>query len=120
MMNGKVYMTPNPPTPNKGIQFDDTVCTGCNLCVDVCPTDVMMPHPEKHNSPIILYPEECWFCGVCAEECNHGGIIMPLSGQSKDLDELEACRNGRILPVGHEESSSTEPPASLWRETLIS
>ena len=109
MMNGKVYMTPNPPTPNKGIQFDDTVCTGCNLCVDVCPTDVMMPHPEKHNSPIILYPEECWFCGVCAEECNHGGIIMPYPASQKISTNWKRVETGEYFRLG----MKNPPPANL-------
>jgi formate hydrogenlyase subunit 6/NADH:ubiquinone oxidoreductase subunit I len=75
-MTDKIYMMPNPPTPNKGLRFAPALCNGCNLCVDVCPTDVMMPHPEKHKPPIVLYPEECWFCGVCVEECNHGALSM--------------------------------------------
>jgi ferredoxin len=40
-------LTPNPPTPNKGQKFNPDICNGCNACVEVCPTDVMMPNPEK-------------------------------------------------------------------------
>ena len=72
-MSDKVYMTPNPPTPNKGQKFDPAICNGCNLCVEVCPTDVMMPNPEKKKPPIVLYPEECWFCAACIEECPDPG-----------------------------------------------
>ena len=75
-MNDRTYMMPNPPLPNKVLQYDPSLCNGCNLCVDVCPTDVMMPHPERRKPPIVLYPEECWFCGVCVEECNHGALRM--------------------------------------------
>ena len=80
-MSQKVYMTPNPPTPNKGQRFDAILCNGCNSCVEVCPTDVMMPNPEKEKPPIVLYPEECWFCGACIEECGTGALSMahPLS-----------------------------------------
>ncbi len=74
-MSDKVYMTPNPPMPNKGQKFDPAVCNGCNLCVEVCPTDVMMPNPEKKKPPIVLYPEECWFCAACIEECPRPGAI---------------------------------------------
>ena len=41
-MSEKVYMTPNPPTPNKGQTFNDAICNGCNLCVEVCPTGARM------------------------------------------------------------------------------
>lgn len=75
-MSDNVYMTPNPPTPNKGMKFDPILCNGCNSCVEVCPTDVMMPHPEKEKPPIVLYPEECWFCAACIEECGTGALSM--------------------------------------------
>ena len=41
-------------------------------------TDVMMPNPEKKKPPIVVYPEECWFCGGCVEECPRDGAITML------------------------------------------
>lgn len=38
-MSDKVYMVSNPPTPNKVVEFNPDICNGCNLCVEVCPTD---------------------------------------------------------------------------------
>lgn len=75
-MPDKVYMLPNSPAPNKGMNFDAMRCNGCNQCVEVCPTDVMMPNPERRKMPIVLYPEECWFCGACVEECERDAIRM--------------------------------------------
>ena len=77
-MSNKVYMVPNPPTPNKAVEFDSEICNGCNLCIDICRSDVMMPNPEKKKPPIVLYPDECWFCGCCVEECNRSGAIKML------------------------------------------
>jgi NAD-dependent dihydropyrimidine dehydrogenase PreA subunit len=77
-MNDKTYIVPNPPTPNKAVEFSADFCVGCNKCVDVCPTDVMMPNPEKKQPPIVVYPEECWYCGACVEECMHKGAITML------------------------------------------
>jgi NAD-dependent dihydropyrimidine dehydrogenase PreA subunit len=62
-MGDKVYMVPNPPTPNIPVRFDAALCNGCNVCVQICRTDVLMPNPEKHQPPIVLYPDECWYCG---------------------------------------------------------
>ena len=47
-MSEKVYMAPNPPTPNRAVAFDSEICNGCNLCVEACRNDVMMPNPQKN------------------------------------------------------------------------
>jgi len=75
-MNSKVYVVPNPPTPNRVLAFDEASCTGCNLCVDICPDDVLMPNPETHEPPLVVYPEECWYCGGCVEECGSSSITL--------------------------------------------
>ena|ERR1035437_636851 len=74
-MTGKTYLVPNPPLPNRAIEFDATICNGCDLCIEVCRNDVLMPNPEAEKPPIVVYPEECWYCGVCVEECPLPGSI---------------------------------------------
>jgi len=37
--------------------------------------DVMVHNPKKGEPPIVLYPDECWFCGTCVEECPAPGAI---------------------------------------------
>jgi len=74
-MDEKIYMVPNPPVPNRAVEFNSSLCTHCYRCVEVCPTDVMMPDPEKKQPPIVVYPEECWYCGGCVEECPKPGAI---------------------------------------------
>jgi len=33
--------------------------------------------PEQGKPPIVLYPDECWFCGSCVAHCpNPGAITM--------------------------------------------
>jgi NAD-dependent dihydropyrimidine dehydrogenase PreA subunit len=66
-----VRMFPNMVTPNNPIIFDEKVCNGCNNCIERCVMDILMPNPEKGKPPIILYPEECWYDGVCVESCPH-------------------------------------------------
>lgn len=74
-MNRQAYMIPNPPTPNRAIDFDPEICNGCNQCVEICRSDVLMPNPEKKKPPLVVYPDECWYCGVCVLECKHPGAI---------------------------------------------
>jgi NAD-dependent dihydropyrimidine dehydrogenase PreA subunit len=74
-MSDKVYMVPNPLTPNRAVKFNPEICNGCRMCIEVCPNDVMMPNPQKGKPPIVLYPDECWYCGACVEECPQPGAI---------------------------------------------
>lgn len=100
-MNTKVYMVPNPPTPNKVVEFNPDICHGCNLCVDVCPTDVMMPNPEKKKPPIVLYAEECWYCGGCVEECpRHGAITLAFPASQKISVNWMRKDTGELFRLG--------------------
>lgn len=71
----KVYLVPNPVTPCQAVVIDPKLCTGCKQCVEVCRADVLMPQKEKGKPPIVLYPDECWFCGCCMFHCPVPGAI---------------------------------------------
>jgi len=71
----ETLMLPNPPVPNRAVDFDPALCNGCNLCVGICRSDVLMPNPEQGKPPIVLYPDECWYCGCCVLECRKSGAI---------------------------------------------
>ncbi len=49
---------------NKGLSREQSVAeaTRCFRC-------------SQYEPPIILYPDECWFCGTCVEECPAKGAI---------------------------------------------
>jgi ferredoxin len=36
----------------------------------------MVPNPEQGNPPVVLYPDECWFCGCCMSDCPTGALII--------------------------------------------
>ncbi len=75
MNHVNAYITPNPMTPCYCVTFNPEICVGCNTCVNVCRTDVLIPNPEKGSPPILLFPDECWFCGVCVDDCPKEGAI---------------------------------------------
>lgn len=49
-------------------QIDETKCTQCGTCVDVCAEDVYFAS-EDGNVPVVSYPEFCFNCNCCVEEC---------------------------------------------------
>ncbi len=75
MSKGKVIALPNVSAPSNPVLFNPDICNGCNHCVEVCQIDVYMSNPRKGKPPIILHPEECWYCGCCANDCPRPGAI---------------------------------------------
>ena len=71
-MKKTATMVHNPLTPNQGIIIDPDLCIACYTCVDVCRTDVLVPSLAEDKPPIVLYPDECWFCGCCISDCPEG------------------------------------------------
>lgn len=57
------------------VQIDQHTCTGCELCDRVCPGDIIY---MKDGKAVAMYPDECWHCGSCVDECPTGAIkILP-------------------------------------------
>ena len=52
------------------VVFNEDVCDGCNLCVEVCPSDILERNPEKGKAPILRYPDECGYDGACWLRCH--------------------------------------------------
>src|SRR3972149_1282655 len=112
-MSDKAYMVPNSPLPNKAVEFNDAICIKCNKCVDVCPTDVMMPNPDKKQPPIVLYPEECWYCGGCVEGGPAPGAITMLHPTQQRISMNWKRRGtGELFRLGVESPppATTRPP----------
>jgi|YelNatPaOPRAMG01_1025707.scaffolds.fasta_scaffold01030_3 NAD-dependent dihydropyrimidine dehydrogenase PreA subunit len=79
-MNSKAVLAPSPSRNGKVIEILEEKCKGCNRCVEACRSDVFIPNLKKGKPPIVFYPEECWYCGCCIQECKHGAIrlLLPL------------------------------------------
>ncbi len=113
-MDHKAYLLPNPPTPNRAIEFDRAVCNGCNLCVDICRSDVLMPNPERGRPPLVVYPDECWYCGTCVLECNRPGAITmvhPLNQSISVIWKRRATGETFRLGMRNPPPPNRKPPA---------
>lgn len=110
-MESKVYMVPNPPTPNAPVVFEPELCGGCNACSEVCPTGVLLPSPKSGEPPIVLYPEECWYCGGCVEECPNLGAIRLVFPTMQNISvNWKRKETGQVFRLGMK-----NPPAPVTR-----
>lgn len=54
--------------------IDSKKCKACGKCVDICSEDVFFGSMKK-KVPVVNYPDECWHCSACVEECPVDGAI---------------------------------------------
>ncbi len=46
--------------------IEEAECTGCGLCIEVCPNEVL---DLEEGIAVVVNEEACDGCGLCAEEC---------------------------------------------------
>ena len=84
------------------LRFDESKCSGCNICVNICRVDTMIPNPESLKPPLVVFPDECWFCGCCVEHCPEDALRLetPIAGMVawKRKDTGEIFRRGMKNP----------------------
>lgn len=56
-----------------------TSCTGCHLCVSVCPTHVLQPAHGRYGLQGVLQPGMDYLAGYCDYDCNRCGQVCPTS-----------------------------------------
>jgi heterodisulfide reductase subunit A len=54
----------------------DGKCTGCGICVKVCPFNAITGGDAKTKTPVEIVEAACKGCGTCAAECNFDAILM--------------------------------------------
>jgi len=52
--------------------IDTEECTGCGICTDTCPSDVLDIVLDKAT---VINEDSCTACGDCMEECPMAAII---------------------------------------------
>lgn len=69
----------------------ETRCTACNICVEVCPRDVLSP--REGQPPIITYQADCQTCFLCELYCTTDAIYVhpdATRAHPQDAEMLEA------------------------------
>ncbi len=56
--------------------FDLTKCARCGICEDLCMADAifMKETADGDKVPYVKYPDECWHCGSCRQDCPQEAI----------------------------------------------
>jgi len=71
-------------------------CTGCQLCVSVCPSGVLRPSADIKS---LMQPISSYENGYCLPECTKCS---------------EVCPSGAIIPVAQPEKSSVKIGRAVW------
>ena len=53
--------------------IDITKCTGCEICITLCPNDVL---GLIDNMAAVIQPEICTYSGLCQDNCPTGAIQL--------------------------------------------
>ena len=90
---GQLKLTPPiavPPKFRGKMSYDRGKCTGCKLCVRICPTRAIEFIPEQKK--VKIFVSRCCFCAQCVEICPVDALAMTdeflLSSYDKYADEL--------------------------------
>jgi len=58
------------------IVIDANLCKdGCTICDYFCPGDIIYRESPK-EMPVVKYQDECWYCGICADNCPVDAITV--------------------------------------------
>ena len=55
------------------IQVDEEKCTGCGICLEVCPRGVIALQGGVAN---LQRKDDCLECGACRQNCAYGAISL--------------------------------------------
>lgn len=98
---GELKMIPPVSVPSKfrgKIALDREGCTGCRLCISVCPTGAIEFIPEEKK--VKIFVSRCCFCAQCIDICPVGVLSMTeeflLANYNKYANELVVIDSGKL------------------------
>ncbi len=95
-----IRKTPISPPGSIGIDHFTSYCTACNLCVSICPTQVLQPSYLDYGFFNMMKPKLNNYAGFCNFDCTlctqicPTGAILPLQVEEKKL-----TRVGKVIFV---------------------
>jgi len=74
------------------IEINKAACTGCDVCVEICPTDVL--RLDSGKKAFAAYEEDCQACFLCEWDCAFEAIRIRLTGVGEPASSKEAAEGG--------------------------
>jgi heterodisulfide reductase subunit A len=65
-------------------------CTGCQVCVKVCPFHAITGGDAKLKIPVEIVEAACQGCGTCAAECNFDALLMRHFEDEQIISQIDA------------------------------
>jgi NAD-dependent dihydropyrimidine dehydrogenase PreA subunit len=65
----------------EALTIDLSLCDGCGMCVESCPTDVLRVD-EAALKVRIAYPNDCQSCYLCQDDCPQSCIAVGHSSEN--------------------------------------
>lgn len=90
-------------TTNYIPDIDETLCTGCGKCIDVCPVEAMSlvsandPHSDRKRKAL-LNKEICLGCGVCVRNCPES-IISLKNREQRVVTPLNSVHKAVVMAI---------------------
>jgi formate hydrogenlyase subunit 6/NADH:ubiquinone oxidoreductase subunit I len=110
---GQLEMIPPVAVPFKfrgKIALNKEGCTGCRLCINVCPTKAIEFIPEEKK--VKIFVSRCCFCAQCVDICPPGVLSMTdeflLANSDKYAGELVILDSGKLQGSVKKEKPATE------------
>ena len=60
------------------VEVNHLACTGCGVCVETCPTDVL--RLDAQQKAFMAFPGDCQGCFVCQWDCAYGAVRVHITG----------------------------------------
>ncbi len=96
--------TQNTGKSKRLLDYDYKRCTGCCICVEVCPKKAIEPGPLMEIAtgldapPVIIDYTKCSFCGMCAAFCPVKSIKMTINDKGIfELAEFPCLDSGVVF-----------------------